>query len=69
MAAPQAPARRDISDQVVRDRDHLNPQDILVARMTAVLKAQEAREEGWRDADYIFRQSLVEDELPAPAVG
>jgi hypothetical protein len=68
-------ARRDIGAQQVRDRDFGNWQEVLVARMTACLQAQEARAEREPDADVTFRQSLIDlasiaeliaDELPSP---
>jgi hypothetical protein len=73
VAATQTGARRDISSQQVRD--HGNAQDVLIARMGAVLGAHEARARREQDADHIFRQALVDlasiaeliaDELPRP---
>jgi hypothetical protein len=69
VAAPSAPARRDISAQQRSDRDQLNWQDTLIARMGAVLQAQEERAGSGRasttpvdarEADFTFRQSLID---------
>lgn len=73
--AAQTRLRRNVAAQMVRDRDHRNWQDALVARMGAVLGAQQARADHEQDADFTFRQSLVDlaaiaeliaDELPVP---
>ena len=70
-------ARRDITRQQAYDRNHDGQQGALLARMAAVVDAQQAlthREEG---AGYALRQSLIDlaaiaellaDDLPAPHV-
>jgi hypothetical protein len=75
VAATQTGPRADISSQQVRDHGHPIPQDTLIARMGAVLGAQEARARREQGADSTFRQSLIDlaaiaeliaDELPPP---
>jgi hypothetical protein len=69
--------RRDVELQRVHDRNYDSHQNVLLARMRAVLAAQGALAAREHDAPYALRQALVDlaaiaelvaDELPAPAV-
>ena len=57
--------RRDISSQKVRNRDHLNCEEILAARIRAVAGACRARAEGEEGADYVFGQALIDLRSPS----
>ena len=68
-------ARRDVQLQQLHDRNYDSHQDVLLARMRAVVGAQEALAAREHDAAYALRQALVDlaaiaelvaDALPAP---
>jgi len=70
-------ARRDVEQQLAYDRNHDGHQGALMARMAAVIGAQQALARGEYAGVYVLRQALVDlaavcellaEELPAPTV-
>jgi hypothetical protein len=75
VAVAASRTRRDVELRIVRDRDFDAPQNALIARMAAVLAAQEAIRQRQVGAIPALRQALVDlaaaaelvaGELPAP---